>query len=131
MAHCRYERTLKGYRQRLSVSPKCTLSSYCSEMHVNYFGMKKWLSSCGLSVSSLKSQSDRSHAEIRDETGGRSFLPVIPSQPDKPASSPSAFLCGVSLTFPDGTVLSVRRCSPESLISLVTHYRKEALPCSR
>lgn len=130
-ARDRYERTLKGYRRRLTVFPKCTLRSFCSEMHVNYNGMKKWLSSCGLSVSSLKRQSVGSHAEVREETGERMFLPVIPSQPDKPTSSPSDFLCGVSLTFPDGTVLSVRRCSPESLISLVTLYRKEAQPCSR
>ena len=131
IARGRYERTLKDYRHRLSVSPKCTLSSYCAEVHVNYDGMKKWLSSCGLSVSSLKQQSVSSRAEVREETGSRSFLPVIPSLPDTPPSSPSDFLSGVSLTFPDGTVLSVRRCSPESLVSLVTLYRKEAPSCSR
>ena len=131
VARDRYERTLKGYRHRLAVFPKCTLRSFCSEMHVNYNGMKKWLSSNGLSVGSLKSRAGGFHAEVREETGDRTFLPVIPSQPDKPASSPSDFLSGVTLTFPDGTVLAVRRCSPESLISLVTLYRKEAQPCSR
>ena len=131
IARDRYERALKGYRHRLSLSPKCTLRSFCSEMHVNYNGMKKWLSSCGLSVSSLKSRSGSCHAEIREETGDRMFLPVIPSPPDNPMSSPPDFLSGVTLTFPDGTVLSVRRCSPESLVSLVTLYRKEAPSCSR
>jgi hypothetical protein len=70
-------------------------------MHVNYNGMKKWLSSCGLSVGSLKSRAGGFHAEVREETGDRTFLPVIPSQPDKPASSPSDFLSGVTLTFHD------------------------------
>jgi len=100
-------------------------------MHVNYDGMKKWLSSCGLSVSLLKSRAGSFHAEVREETGDRMFLPVIPSQPDKSASSPPDYLCGVSLTFPDGTVLAVRRCSPEALVELVTRYRKEVAPCSR
>ena len=93
--------------------------------------MKKWLSSYGLSVGSLKSRADSFHAEVREETGDRTFLPVIPFQPYKPASSPSDFLSGVTLTFPDAMVLSVRRSSPESLISLVTLYRKEAQPSSR
>ena len=87
--------------------------------------------SSGLSVKSLKQESAVAAATLSDETGSHMLLPVIPSQPDKPASSPSDFLSGVTLTFPDGTVLSVRRCSPESLISLVTLYRKEAAPCSR
>ena len=64
-----YVRTLKGYCHRLTVFPKCTLRSFCSEMHVNYNGMKKWLSSCGLSIGSLKSRAGSFHAEVREETG--------------------------------------------------------------
>ena len=75
VARDRYVHTLKGYRHRLTVFPKCTLHSFCSEMHVNYNGMKKWLSSCGLSVGSLKSRAGSFLAEVREET--RDINPIF------------------------------------------------------
>lgn len=87
--------------------------------------------SSGLSVKSLKQENAAAAATLSDETGSHMLLPVIPATSEGRSAPSGSFLSGVSLTFPDGTVLSVRRCSPESLISLVTLYRKEARPCSR
>lgn len=87
--------------------------------------------SSGLSVKSLKQESAVAAATLSDETGGHMLLPVIPATSEGRSAPSGSFLSGVSLTFPDGTVLAVRRCGPEALVELVTRYRKEARPCSR
>ena len=87
--------------------------------------------SSGLSVKSLKHESAVAAATLSDETGSHMLLPVIPATSEGRSAPSGSILSGVSLTFPDGTVLAVRRCSPEALVELVTRYRKEAAPCSR
>ena len=131
LARDRYERALAGYRRHISGTSHCTLRSYCRDNHVNYDGMKKWMYSSGLSVKSLKQESSVPSATLSDETGSRMLLPVIPATSEGRSAPSGSILSGVTLTFPDGTVLSVRRCSPEALVELVTCYRKEVAPCSR
>jgi hypothetical protein len=93
--------------------------------------MRKWMYSSGLSVKSLKHEGAVAAATLSDETGSHMLLPVIPATSEGRSAPSGSILSGVSLTFPDGTVLAVRRCSPEALVELVTRYRKEAAPCSR
>jgi ABC-type histidine transport system ATPase subunit len=53
----------------------------------------------------------------------------VQSEPDVPVN-PHDVLTGISLTLPDGTVVSIRRGSAEAVVSFLKLYTGEASPCS-
>ena len=57
-----------------------------------------------------------------------SFLPVEVNGGN--AVSPPDMLSGISLTLPDGTVITIRRGSAEAVVSFLKLYSGEDLPCS-
>lgn len=59
-AAVRYQRTWRGFEAIFRRGGYATLSAYCKSVHVNYEGMKKWVSASGLSVRRLKHESRRS-----------------------------------------------------------------------
>lgn len=84
----------------------------------------------GISVKGLQ-RSARAGNSAKGEDTAAGFVAVVPMQP-YPAqeSDQHEMLSDVSLTFSDGTIVSIRRCAPSSLISLLVQYRKEAARCS-
>ena len=61
-------------------------------------------------------------------TAGNLFLPMTT---DQPALQPEScdILSGVSLVFPDGTQVNIRRGSAQAVMSFLKLYQREDLPC--
>ena len=124
MSYARYQRTWRGFVSIINSGVSLTLSAYCKSVHVNYDGMKKWVSSSGLSVRRLK-QSTRGNAPLPvvgrvQETTLSAFMQFVPSS----VPSASAPLRGVSLTFPDGVSLTLQECTPEGIVTLLETYAR-------
>ena len=69
-------------------------------------------------------------AVAEESTKEPAFLPVsLNGRRCNDAQSDDA-LTGISLTLPDGTVISIRRGSAEAVVSFLKLYSGEAKPCS-
>jgi len=64
------------------------------------------------------------------ESGSPSFLPVCVSGARVSDTRSPDLLAGVSLTLPDGTVVSIRRGSAGAVASFLKLYSGEDVPCS-
>ena len=131
----RYEETWNSYLELLNKDPRASLVSFTKLKSVYYRGMTKWMSHNGLSVYDAKAKIRECH---RKSLSGEPvtcnttsmFLPVTA---DETASgNPMAdadLLSGVSLTFPDGTIVNIKRGSAKALVSFLSLYRKGGEPC--
>ena len=97
--------------------------------------MTKWMSRKGLSVFDAKAKIRDCHrkdlsVEPVSCDKGSMFLPVTA---DEMASgslmAEPDVLSGVSLTFPDGTIVNIKRGSAKALVSFLSLYRKGGEPC--
>ena len=61
-------------------------------------------------------------------TAGNLFLPMKTDQP-APLSESCDILFGVSLTFPDGTQVNIKRGGAQAVMSFLKLYQMEGLPC--
>ena len=74
------------------------------------------------------------HYAIEDQmlplptTAGNLFLPMTTDQPAL-QSEPCDILSGVSLVFPDGTQVNIKRGSAQAVMSFLKLYQREDLPC--
>ena len=135
IAEERYEETWNSYLELLNKDPRASLVSFTKLKSVYYRGMTKWMSHNGLSVYDAKAKIRECH---RKSLSGEPvtcnttsmFLPVTA---DETASgNPMAdadLLSGVSLTFPDGTIVNIKRGSAKALVSFLSLYRKGGEPC--
>ena len=131
----RYEETWNSYLELLNKDPRASLVSFTKLKSVYYRGMTKWMSHNGLSVYDAKAKIRECHRKslsgepVSCNTGAM-FLPVTA---DETASgNPMAdadLLSGVSLTFPDGTIVNIKRGSAKALVSFLSLYRKGGEPC--
>ena len=133
-ADARYEKTWHQFLSKLEHEPRLCLTVFLRSTHVHQRGFEKWLYSHGYSVQEAKR---RVHRVCEDSDTGvssvgetPSILPVcVQSEPDVPAT-PHDVLMGISLTFPDGTAVSIRRGSAEAVVSFLKLYSGEGSPCS-
>ena len=131
----RYEETWNNYLVLLNKDPNVSLASFTKSKNVYHRGMTKWMSRNGLSVYEAKAKIKEcqrkalSSAPVSRNTGSM-FLPVTPEEP-VPGTSPMDpdILSGVSLTFPDGTIVNIKRGSAKALVSFLSLYRKGGEPC--
>lgn len=118
-----YRRTWEGYIKSLRWAPDLTLSNYCKEAHVYCRGVRRWMKQEGLSVRSCKRGPHSRSGEVENlvptPVHGPMFVQVIPKDA---ITTPS--LHGVSITFPDGVVLTLQDCTPESVVTLVETYER-------
>ena len=133
-ADARYEKTWHQFLSKLERDPRLRLTVFLRSAHVHQRGFEKWLYSHGYSVQEAKRRARRfceySEAKVSSVSETPSILPVcVQSEPDVPAS-PHDVLTGISLTFPDGTAVSIRRGSAEAVVSFLKLYSGEGLPCS-
>lgn len=134
-AEDRYEKTWNGYLDLLTKKPNASLASFVKSKSVYYSGMTSWLSRHGLSVHDAKERIKKcqrkslSSGPVSHNTGPM-FLPVTPEEP-VPDIFPvdSGILSGVSLAFPDGTIVNIKRGSAKALVSFLSLYRKGGVPC--
>ena len=135
IASKRYESVWNTFLQELTRDSAVTLSSLQKKWHVNRSGMKQWMRNNGLSVKEAKKHIHecRHYAEEGQmlplpATAGNLFLPMTT---DQPALQPEScdILSGVSLVFPDGTQVNIRRGSAQAVMSFLKLYQREDLPC--
>ena len=135
IASKRYESVWNTFLKELTRDSAVTLSSLQKKWHVNRSGMKQWMRNKGLSVKEAKKHIHecRHYAEEGQmlplpATAGNLFLPMTT---DQPALQPEScdILSGVSLVFPDGTQVNIRRGSAQAVMSFLKLYQREDLPC--
>ncbi len=135
-ANERYEKAWDGFLTYLQRNPHARLAPYLESQRVYRRGFQKWMYSHGYSVSAAKNRirlfQEEALAEQQPtscEYTGAMFLPVEISGSNRPQSEG---LTGISLTMPDGTVVSIRKGSPEAVVSFIRLYSSsgEGAPCS-
>ena len=125
----RYERAWNAFQIHLNHNPKASLIPFLKERHVNHRSMHRWMSEKGYSVRLAKQQIRLLQAEARKECSeatakdtGMMFLPM-----EMPSDSvcPENYLFGITLTFPNGTIVTIKKGSAKSVMHLMKLYEKE------
>jgi len=131
----RYESVWNAFLNELPHNPTTTLTSFLKRCNVRQGRMKRWMENNGLSVKEAKKRlRDCQHDGIGDpmsplsEDSGSLFLPMATDKP-APRSESCDILSGVSLTFPDGTQVNIKRGSAQAVMSFLKLYQREDLPC--
>ena len=131
----RYESVWNAFLNELPHNPTATLTSFLKRCNVRQGRMKRWMENNGLSVKEAKKRlRDCQHDGIGDpmsplsEDSGSLFLPMATAIP-APRSESCDILSGVSLTFPDGTQVNIKRGSAQAVMSFLKLYQREDLPC--
>lgn len=138
LSDARYEKIWHLYLSELELDPCLRLTSYLRSRQINRCTFATWMLRHGHSVREAKSLVLR----METESGGYglstagAFLPVLPDGQDGACALGRAVthdrdqLTGISLTLPDGTAVSIRRGSAESVVSFLKLYTGEDVPCS-
>lgn len=132
----RFERVWHSYVALLSKNPDASFTPYARESHVNVRSMQNWMIKQGLSVHNAKKVARACQVEemlksqpkvTTEEEGAVIFAPV--SVP-KATPDPLEMLFGLSVTLPDGAVVSIKQGSAHAIVSFIKEYqRKEGGVC--
>ena len=133
IANERYEKAWDSFLVYLNRNPKATLSPFLKERHVNPRTMMNWMSENGYSVLRAKQEirqaqeaARRERAEASTTSTGMMFVPMEPPTIELPMEEP---LYGINITFPNGTVVSVKKGCAQSVMELIKLYEKEDAVC--
>ena len=124
-ADARYEKTWHQFLSELEKQPRLRLAAFLRFVQVKQRGFDKWLYARGYSVHDAKERvlKFRNESDALDSSmsSASSILPVrLVSEPDVPIR-PCDLLTGISMTLPDGTVISIRRGSAEAVVSFLKY----------
>lgn len=130
----RYEQAWQKYLVLLERNISAQLAPFLRKEHVNNRGMEKWMYANGLSVYVAKQKIRMLNAEASNErrlpggsSAGTMFLPVeasVPLQRDA-----SEILSGISVTFPDGSQVSIKHGTAQAVMSFLKLYSREEALC--
>lgn len=129
----RFERVLKFFKKELVKNPRVSMKECCTHNHTNYKSMETWLRRHHVSIKELRGEVQK---ELKEESGigsEQSFSGFIALTPPKEVPS-EEMLQSVSVTFPDGTIVSIRKCTPWGLTTFIKNYiwdGEEVKSCSR
>ena len=130
-ADARYEKAWHQYLSALGSRPHLRLAPYLRSLHIYQRGFEKWMYSHGYSVGDAKGRVARLRMDAQASASPDAFSCLVPVNVREDTTSPqSDLLTGISLTLPDGTVVSIRRGSAEAVVSFLKLYSGEGLPCS-
>jgi tetratricopeptide (TPR) repeat protein len=121
----RYSKAIKKYQEVIEKTP-ITLSSFCQSHHINHRGLKQWMSRNNLTVRGLKSVvcSVDERAMVYDTPQQVFPLSFSGSKesvfPEK--KSTFSLLKGVTVTFPDGVIVSIKEISRRDLSDFINVY---------
>ena len=111
----------------LNKRPDLTLASFLKRQDVNPASMKQWVESRKLGVKKAKSAIQLCRETLFQDRWASGndviYLPMTVVEA-KETTNPTNLMKGITLTFPDGTVASVSRATPEALHSLIKLYRE-------
>ena len=133
VAEERYEKAWNSFLIYLNRHPKAQLTPFLEERHVNHRTMQNWMCKKGYSVYKARKEVLVAQAEVRNQASESSqtdavgmFLPLQPSL--EPAQEVD-MLSGINVTFPNGTVVTIKKGSAKSVMQLMKLYEKEDLLC--
>ena len=130
----RYEQVWNKYLILLNRNPRAQLTPFLRTEHICHRGMQQWMYLNGLSVQIAKQRirmlqaeaSAESHLPSSSSTGAM-FLPV--ETPTSPHGDTSELLSGISVTFPDGSHVSIKHGSAQAVMSFLKLYSREEALC--
>lgn len=130
----RYEQVWSKYLILLNKNPRARLTPFLRAEHIYHRGMQQWMYLHGLSVQIAKQRIRMLQAEASHESRlpscsstGSMFLPVEP--PACPQGDASEILSGISVTFPDGSQVSIKHGSARAVMSFLKLYSREEVLC--
>ena len=129
----RNEKVWDDYLSELALNPSLSLARFLRTRHVGVHSYENWMSRKGYSAREAKAHAASLQPEsITRETtiSEESFVPLVVREDSSPESNSCDVLTGINLTFPDGTLVSIRRGSAEAVVSFLKLYSREGLPCS-
>ena len=126
----RYEKIWNNYLSALTTKPGLPLRSFLRLRHIGIPSFEMWMSRKGLSARQAKAQALSLQPELSNAPSGTSFLPVVFHEESCLESQSCDILTGISLTLPDGAVISIRRGTPGAVVSFLRLYSGEGSPCS-
>jgi hypothetical protein len=129
-----YEKVWDDYLSELAMKPNLHLTRFLRSRHIGVHGFEMWMNRRGYSVrqakahaASLQPSSSKEESVIMPEA---SFVPVVLQGESCPESRSNDVLTGISITLPDGTVITIRRGSAKAVVSFLKLYSGEGKPCS-
>ena len=133
-AGTRYGKLWDEYLSDLVKNPDLPLSRFLRLRHIGIHGFEMWMSRKGLSALQAKSNAKRLQPESQKKDSivamESSLVPIAVHEDSHSESNLRDVLTGISLTLPDGTVISIRRGSAEAVVSFLKLYSGEGSPCS-
>ena len=130
----RNEKIWDDYLSELTTMPNLCLSRYLRTRGVNVHAYENWMSRQGHSASQAKAHAiclqPDSPKKDSLEASGSSLVPIVLHEDSHSESNIRDVLTGISLTLPDGTVITIRRGSAEAVVSFLKLYSGEGSPCS-
>lgn len=132
----RYEKAWDAFLIHLNNDPQKCLRTFLADKHIDYKGMHNWMLESGYSVSQAKSEIRKAHAEalakrVKAMSDGQTnlFVPIAPIKEPGNEQPAEDILCGVSLTFPNGTIATIKKGSAKAVMTLMKLYEKEDMLC--
>ena len=129
----RFEKAWNSFLIYLNRNPKSHLTPFLKERHVNHRTMQNWMSEKGYSVLRAKHEirevqeaARKERAEASTANTGVMFVPMESPTIDLPMED---LLQGINITFPNGTVVSVKKGCAKSVMALMKLYEKEDAVC--
>ena len=133
-AGIRYGKLWDEYLSDLAKDPNLSLSRFLRLRHIGIHGFEMWMSRKGLSALQAKANAKRLQPESQNKDSivamESPLVPVVVHEDSHSESNSCDILTGISLTLPDGTVISIRRGSAEAVVSFLKLYSGEGTPCS-
>lgn len=137
-ANERYMRAWKGFVTAIKAGEHISFSSYCKSLNVNLIGFRRWLYIKRLSVRELKENISAENRSIQqyvpkmersEVLPSALFVPITPSVqiPEHCRPIDTSILThknplrDIKLEFSTGISLSLKECSLDDLITLVTN----------
>jgi hypothetical protein len=132
-ANERFEKAWGSFLVYLNRNPKAQLTPFLKERHINHRTMMNWMCEKGYSVLRAKKEirqaqeaARREKAEASTSSTGMMFVPMEPPTIDLPMED---LLYGINITFPNGTLVSVKKGCAKSVMALMKLYEKEDAVC--
>ena len=129
----RFEKAWNSFLIYLNRNPKAHLTPFLKERHVNHRTMQNWMSEKGYSVLRAKHEirevqeaARKERAEASTANTGVMFVPMESPTIDLPMED---LLQGINITFPNGTVVSIKKGCAKSVMALMNLYEKEDAVC--
>ncbi|MDR1257971.1 MAG: hypothetical protein LBK65_01635 [Tannerellaceae bacterium] len=133
-----FPEVVSSYKERYKTGVRESFSSYCRRRHVAYPSVAQWMRRRGLSVSSLRLEvlleqggfpageeriaGEPLSIEVLDDL----FNVCPPQRATGKETAPAGvdLLKGVTATFPDGLVVSIRQTTAVGLTKFIDSYNK-------